>query len=60
MRNRDRVGARTDRALEYLEIELPGGVVVDHAAAYAFGLWIESGSPAISAVSSAPKTAVPT
>jgi hypothetical protein len=30
MRDRDQLGARTDRALERGEVELPGRVVVDH------------------------------
>jgi len=55
VRDPDQLCARTDRAFERGEVELPGRVVVDHVA-YTSGFWIESGRSPISAaaVSCAP------
>ena len=47
-RDRDQLGARTDRTLQRGEVDLPRRVVADHIA-YTSGFWIESGPSAISA-----------
>lgn len=59
LRDRDQLGARTDRTLQRGEVDLPRRVVADHIA-YTSGFWIESGPSAISAaaVSCAPRAAI--